>query len=163
VTEKKSGSVARVRDALAAAGHPANITEFDETTRSGVEAAGAIGCSVSQIAKSLIFRAGESGRPVLVIACGDNRVNEAAVAEALGEPIARADPKWVRTETGFAIGGVAPVGHLTGESGAVAIFIDADLQRYDRIWAAAGSPRAVFETDPESLIRMTGGAVLRVA
>ena len=108
--------------------------------------------------KSLIFRAERSDRAVLVLASGSNRVDEAAVAALLGEPIARADPEFVRTRTGFAIGGVSPVGHLEP----LPTFIDEDLLQYDTLWAAAGTPNAVFKLTPDDLVRLTGGRVARV-
>jgi prolyl-tRNA editing enzyme YbaK/EbsC (Cys-tRNA(Pro) deacylase) len=145
------GSVERVRAALAAAGHADTITAFPDGTRSAVEAAAAVGCDVAQIAKSIVFRADQ--RSVLVIASGANRVDMAKVAAALMFHVKRADVGWVRDITGFAIGGVAPVGHLTPP----VVLLDEDLFRHDRIWAAAGSPMHVFETTPEALLRLTGG------
>ena len=146
-------SVERVRAALAAAGLISEIKEFDASTRTSADAAAAIGCSVAQIAKSLVFRARDSGRAVLVIASGVNRVDEKKLAACLGEKIAKADADFVRAETGFAVGGVAPVGH----AGNVAIFVDQDLAKYDEIWAAAGAPNAVFRLTPDDLQRITGG------
>jgi len=156
-TEPK-GSVARVREALARHGLAAEIREFDASTRTSADAAAAIGCTVAQIAKSVIFRAKGGNQPVLVIASGINRVNEKKVEAALGDKIGRADAEFVRAATGFAIGGVAPVGH----TGPVRIFIDADLDQYDEIWAAAGSPNSVFRLTPADLQRITGGQVLNV-
>jgi len=145
------GSVERVRAALLAAGHADSIQAFPEGTRSAAEAAAAVGCEVAQIAKSIIFRAGE--RPVLVIASGANRVDMAKVAAVTGLAIKRADGGWVRDATGFAIGGVAPLGHLTPP----VVLVDADLFAFDRIWAAAGSPMHVFETTPDAVLRISGG------
>jgi prolyl-tRNA editing enzyme YbaK/EbsC (Cys-tRNA(Pro) deacylase) len=145
------GSVERVRAALAAAGHADTIAAFPDSTRSAAEAASAVGCDVAQIAKSIVFRAGD--RPVLVIASGANRVDMAKVGAALVFHVKRADGAWVRDVTGFAIGGVAPLGHLTPP----VVVLDEDLFRHDRIWAAAGSPLHVFETTPEDLLRLTGG------
>src|SRR5262249_41508909 len=135
----------RVQALLRVAGHSGEVVEFSETTRSAADAAAAIGCKVEQIAKSLIFRAKPSNRPVLVIASGPNRVNEKLVAQqlaerGLGEGLARADADFVREKTGFAIGGVPPIGHLTSPI----IFIDRDLLSLPEIWAAAGTPFAVF-------------------
>lgn len=151
-------SADRVRRALRDLGHEAEVVEFPETTRTAAEAAAAIGCSVGQIAKSLIFRAVPSDRPVLVIASGANRVNEKAVAAALGERIERADAAFVRAKTGFAIGGVPPVGHAEPP----VTFIDEDLRRFDEIWAAAGTPFAVFRLTPAELEALTGGTVIVV-
>lgn len=144
-------SVERVRAALLAAGHPDTIRAFPEGTRSAAAAAAAVGCAVAQIAKSVVFRAG--ARPVLVIASGANRVDMARAAAAAGVPLARAEGRWVRDVTGFAIGGVAPVGHLTPPL----VLVDRDLLAFDRIWAAAGSPMHVFETTPQALLRLSGG------
>jgi prolyl-tRNA editing enzyme YbaK/EbsC (Cys-tRNA(Pro) deacylase) len=151
-----SGSVARVRDALARLGLTAEVREFDASTRTSADAAAAIGCAVAQIAKSVIFRAKGAGQPVLVIASGVNRIDEKKLEAALGDKIGRADADFVRNTTGFAIGGVAPVGH----TGPVRIFIDQDLDQYDEIWAAAGSPNAVFRLTPADLRRVTGGTVI---
>lgn len=152
------GSVARVREALARFGLETEIREFDASTRTSADAAAAIGCTVAQIAKSVIFRAKAAGQPVLVIASGVNRVDEKKLEAAVGDKIGRADPDFVRATTGFAIGGVAPVGH----TGPVRIFIDQDLNQYAEIWAAAGSPNAVFRLTPADLQRVTGGTVLAV-
>lgn len=133
------------------------VLEFDASTRTAADAAQAIGCTVAQIAKSLVF-AGSDGAPVLVVASGTNRVDEAKVARALGLGIRRADAAFVREKTGFAIGGVPPVGHETPPL----VLIDADLVQYETIWAAAGTPNAVFELTPDDLVRLTGGTVADV-
>jgi prolyl-tRNA editing enzyme YbaK/EbsC (Cys-tRNA(Pro) deacylase) len=153
----------RVQALLRASGHSGEVVEFAETTRSAAEAAAAIGCKVEQIAKSLIFRARPSDRPVMVIASGRNRVNETLVvqqlvAKGLGEGLARADADFVREKTGFAIGGVAPLGHATPPI----VFIDRDLLAFPEIWAAAGTPFAVFKLTAEELVRLTGGEVIAV-
>lgn len=145
------GSVERVRAALAAAGHADTVRSFPAGTRSAAEAAAAVGCAVAQIAKSIVFM-GE--RPVLVIASGANRVDMAKVAAATMFHVKRADGGWVRDMTGFAIGGVAPIGHLTPP----VVLLDEDLLRFDRVWAAAGSPMHVFATTPQELLRLSGGA-----
>jgi prolyl-tRNA editing enzyme YbaK/EbsC (Cys-tRNA(Pro) deacylase) len=144
-------SVERVRAALAAAGHADSIQAFPEGTRSAAEAAAAVGCEVAQIAKSIVFRGGE--RVVLVIASGANRVDMAKVAAATGLPVKRADGTWVRDRSGFAIGGVAPLGHLTPP----VVLVDADLFLFDTVWAAAGSPMHVFATTPDALLALSGG------
>ncbi|MDY0871356.1 YbaK/EbsC family protein [Dongia rigui] len=151
-------SVERVRAALAAAGLNAEIEEFDASTRTSADAAAAIGCEVAQIAKSLVFRAKESGKAVIVIASGTNRVDEKKVTALIGEKIGKADADFVRAETGFAIGGVAPVGH----TGPVVLLIDADLMAFSEIWAAAGAPNAVFRLTPQQLSAMTGGSIADV-
>jgi len=145
------GSVERVRAALEAAGHPDTVHAFPEGTRSAAEAAAAVGCEVAQIAKSIVFRAGE--RAVLVIASGANRVDVAKVAAATMFHVKRADGGWVRDVTGFAIGGVAPLAHQTPP----VVLVDEDLFRFDRVWAAAGSPMHVFATTPAELLRLSGG------
>jgi prolyl-tRNA editing enzyme YbaK/EbsC (Cys-tRNA(Pro) deacylase) len=149
-------SVERVRAALLAAGHPDTIQAFPEGTRSAADAAAAVGCDVAQIAKSIVFRAGP--RAVLVIASGANRVDTAKVAAAIGQPIKRAEGSWVRDTTGFAIGGVSPVGHLAPPI----LLLDADLLPLGEVWAAAGSPQHVFRTSAAALVRMTGAAVAEV-
>lgn len=154
----KSGAAARVQAALKAASETLTVEHFPETTRTAAEAASAIGCAVEAIAKSLIFKAAKSGRPVLVVASGANRVDEAQVAEALGEPLERATPAFVREKTGFAIGGVPPVAHLVPPE----TFLDEDLFALPEIWAAAGTPNAVFRLTPQSLRSLTGGRVLRL-
>lgn len=147
-------SAERVRAALAALGCDFQVREFPESTRTSAEAAAAIGCGVGQIAKSLVFRAKPSGRPVLVIASGANRVDEKKVGRLIGERISRAAPEFVREKTGFAIGGVPPVGHPEPP----VTLIDRDLLVFEEVWAAAGTPNAVFRLAPGDLARMTGGA-----
>jgi prolyl-tRNA editing enzyme YbaK/EbsC (Cys-tRNA(Pro) deacylase) len=134
------------------------VLEFDASTRTAADAAAAIGCTVAQIAKSLVFKGATSGKPVLVIASGINRVDEAAVARVIGEPIRRADANFVREQTGFAIGGVPPVGHANPSI----VLIDEDLGRYDVIWAAAGTPNAVFKLTAANLATLTSGRVATV-
>ncbi len=149
-------SVERVRAALLAAGHADTIAAFPEGTRSAADAAAAVGCDVAQIAKSIVFRAG--ARAVLVIASGANRVDIGKVAAAIGQPVKRADGGWVRDITGFAIGGVSPVGHLAPP----VLLLDAELMALDQVWAAAGSPQHVFRTTPAELLRITGATVADV-
>ena len=151
-----SESVERVRAALAAAGHPDTIGIFPDGTRTAQDAASAVGCTVAQIAKSIVLRAGE--QVVLVIASGSNRVDVGKIAAAVGQPVKTADGRWVRDVTGFAIGGVAPVGHLSPPR----IFIDEDLMALDPVFAAAGTPKHVFRTSAKELARMTGGIVADV-
>lgn len=151
-------SAQRVQDRLAELGFNNQVVEMPDTTRSATDAAASCGCEVAQIAKSIIFRAAVSNRAVLVMASGVNRVDEEKIAAALGEELAKADADFVRTSTGFAIGGVAPIGH----SSAPEIFIDRDLMAFETIWAAAGTPRAVFKLTPAELVRMTGGAVIEI-
>jgi len=158
LSEGLSSSAQKVQDALRALGFVCQIVEFAQTTRSASDAAQAIGCQVGQIAKSLVFRGKQSQEPILVIASGSNRVNEARLGELVGEPIERPGADYVRQRTGFVIGGVPPVGH----SEAVRSFIDEDLLQYEEIWAAAGTPNAVFRLTPAALVRMAGGRVVPI-
>ncbi len=151
-------SARRVQQAIEAAGFDFEVKEFPASTRTSAEAAAAIGCEVAQIAKSLIFRAKETNRPVLVMASGANRVDEKALGRLLGEKLSRADADFVRGATGFAIGGVPPVGHRETP----VAFIDADLLELGEIWAAAGTPNAVFRLTPQALVALTGGQVAEV-
>jgi len=147
-----------VRQALEDLGRSPDIKQFSENTRTSAEAAAAIGCTVAQIAKSVVFRAVGSNRAVLVIASGANRVDEKLVAAAIGDRIAKADAAFVRDKTGFAIGGVAPVGHAEQPI----TLIDADLLVHEEIWAAAGTPNSVFRLTPQALVSMTTGRVIAI-
>jgi prolyl-tRNA editing enzyme YbaK/EbsC (Cys-tRNA(Pro) deacylase) len=144
-------ATARVEAALRAHGLAGPIIELAESTRTAPEAAAACGVAVAQIVKSLVFLAADE--PVLVLASGANQVDEARLAELTGRPIRRADAAAVRTATGFAIGGVPPVGHARP----MTVFIDRDLTRHAELIAAAGTPRAVFRLTPDELCRITGG------
>lgn len=148
-------SARRVQAALDAQGLALKVREFPASTRTSEEAAAAIGCSVAQIAKSLVFRARDSGRPVLIVASGANRVDEKKVAALIGEKIERADPEFVRVKTGYVIGGVPPIAHLEPP----VTLLDEDLFKLQVIWAAAGTPNAVFELTPADLRSLTGGQV----
>lgn len=149
-------SAQTVQNALHQQGFTNQVIELPASTRTAVEAAVAVGCEVAQIAKSLIFQGRESQSAVLVIASGVNRVNEKRLAEHLGEKLQKPDADFVREQTGFVIGGVAPVGH----SRALTTYIDEDLFQYAEIWAAAGHPNAVFKLTPAELLQMTGGTVI---
>jgi prolyl-tRNA editing enzyme YbaK/EbsC (Cys-tRNA(Pro) deacylase) len=153
-----SPSAQKVQDALAAQGLSLQVLELPASTRTAVEAAQAIGCEVGQIVKSLVFKGQGSGRPVLVLASGPNRVNEAKIAGQIGEPLGKADADFVRQRTGFAIGGVPPVGHAEP----LLTFVDRDLLRYEVIWAAAGTPNAVFRLSPADLLKIAAGQVLDI-
>ena len=131
---------------------------MQDTTRSAQDAARAVGCEVGQIVKSLVFKGKQSRQPVLVVTSGANRVNEKTIGKELAETIKMADPEFVRDVTGFAIGGVPPVGHRQ----ALKIFIDEDLLQYEEIWAAAGTPHAVFKLTPDDLKTITNGKVISV-
>lgn len=151
-------SAKRVQAALAEAGVEFEVREFPASTRTAAEAAAAIGCQVGQIAKSLIFKGVRTGRALLAIASGSNRVDEARLSQLAGEPIAKASADFVREKTGFAIGGVPPLGHVRQLS----TWIDEDLLSYPVVWAAAGTPHAVFPLDPTHLPSMTGGEVSQI-
>lgn len=153
-----SSSALKVQQALSALGMQLEVIELPASTRTSQEAAQAVGCQVGQIAKSIIFQALPSRRPILVIASGPNRVNESIIAGLVGEEIGKADADFVRSRTGFVIGGVPPVGHAEK----LETYIDQDLSQYTEIWAAAGTPHAVFRLIPEDLVRMTGGRVVKV-
>lgn len=153
------GSRQRVRDALAARNMALDIVELDASTRTAVEAADAVGCDVAQIVKSLVFRGLHTGQAVLATVSGRNRLDEQRLAAVLGEPVGRADADFVRKTTGFAIGGVAPIGHIQP----LTVFIDQDLFQYSEIWAAAGTPRSVFRLTPDQLRELTGGEVVKLS
>ncbi len=158
MTAEMSQNARRVQAVLEGLGLNRRVKEMEQTTRSAQEAARAVGCEVGQIAKSLVFKGDSSQQAILVITSGANRVNEAALAGTIGEPIRKADADFVRAKAGYAIGGVPPVGHPQP----LAVFIDEDLMQYPCIWAAAGSPQAVFHLTPQELQQITGGRVLRV-
>jgi prolyl-tRNA editing enzyme YbaK/EbsC (Cys-tRNA(Pro) deacylase) len=153
--DELSRNAKRVQDALASLGTAFEVVELPSSTRTAVEAAAAIGCSVAQIAKSILFRTVKDKKPVMVIASGANRVNETAIADFIGEPIEKADAAYVREKTGFVIGGVPPIGH----SEPIYTIIDDDLLKLGELWAAAGTPNSVFRLNASSLIEMTEGVV----
>jgi len=153
-----SPSAQRVQDALAGAGLECTVVEHATPARTSAEAAAILGCSVAEIAKSLIFRCGEQDA-VLVIASGANRVDEAKVAAHLGEPIARADAAFVRQATGYAIGGIPPLGHTMP----MPVLVDRDLAAFDVVYAAGGTPNALFPIAPADLVRASGGTLADVA
>lgn len=148
-----------VQEALRSKGVDLKVVEMPQTTRTAVEAAQAIGCEVSQIAKSLIFKTSGTHRPILVIAGGSNRVNVKKIEELVGEPIEKPDADYVKSRTGFVIGGIPPVGHLEP----MPTFLDSDLQSSVIIWAAAGSPFAVFPLTPTELHLITDGQWVSVS
>jgi prolyl-tRNA editing enzyme YbaK/EbsC (Cys-tRNA(Pro) deacylase) len=157
--EALPASAQKVQDALAAAGLASRVVELAIAARTSQQAADALGIVVGQIAKSLVFRAVDSGRAVLVIAAGDRRVDEAKISRELGEAIERARPEFVREHSGFAIGGVAPLGHARG----MVTFVDSSLRRFGEVWAAGGTPHTVFPIAPADLLRIAGGTELDVA
>lgn len=149
----------RIAGLLRDAGIDTQVVEFEQQTRTSAEAATAIGCTVAEIAKSIVFRGRTSGLAVVVVASGDNRVSERKVAALVDEPLARADADFVRAATGYAIGGVAPIGHAQP----VKLLLDEDLGRFATVWAAAGTPYSVFPVAPEQLQRLTGAGWSDVA
>ena len=158
VSEPLSPTAQKVQDALSAQGFPYQVVESATTSRTAAEAAALVGCELAQIVKSLVFRTKESGRPVLVLTSGANQVNEWRIGALLKEPLEKARAAFVREHTGFAIGGVAPLGHPK----ALETFIDQDLLKLPEIWAAAGTPNALFRLAPGDLVKMTGGRVIKV-
>ncbi|HET6608953.1 MAG TPA: YbaK/EbsC family protein [Rhodopila sp.] len=149
-------TVNKVRQALLASGHEDSIAEFPAGTHSAADAAAAVGCSVAQIAKSIVFRAGDD--VILVVASGAHRIDRSKVSAAVGQPVKTADAAWVQSRTGFAVGGVAPIGHACQ----VTSVIDRELLSLNPLWAAAGSPMHAFRTTAEQLIKLTNGIVAEV-
>ena len=148
----------RVADLLAALGHEKPVVMLPETGKTSAEAAAGLGCSVAEIAKSIVFRRLSDDAAVMVVASGANRVDENKVAAIVG-PLGRADAKFVKTKIGYAIGGVCPVGHVEK----TVMLVDEDLMKFDSLWAAAGHPHAVFNLTPQQLQAMTGAEVADVA
>jgi prolyl-tRNA editing enzyme YbaK/EbsC (Cys-tRNA(Pro) deacylase) len=148
----------RVADLLDAMGHDRPVIMLPETGKTSAEAAAGLGCSVTEIAKSIVFRRLSDDAPVMVIASGANRVDERKI-EALTGAIGKADARFVKERIGFAIGGVSPIGHL----GKTHILVDEDLMELEIIWAAAGHPHAVFSLTPKQLLEMTGAVTADVA
>ncbi len=157
-TKKLSTSIQKVQAALSAMGLNLQVVELPSSTRTAQEAAEAIGCTVPQIMKSLVFRAKESGKPILVLASGANRVNEKRLSEIVAEPIEKATADFVREKTGFVIGGVPPVAHRE----MIETYIDEDLLQYEELWAAAGTPNAVFRLSSADIERMINGRTISV-
>jgi prolyl-tRNA editing enzyme YbaK/EbsC (Cys-tRNA(Pro) deacylase) len=153
-----STSAQKIQDLLNSIGLNYTVIEHAESTRTAQEAADRAGCELGQIVKSLIFRGKVSGKPILVLTSGSNRVDEKRISEYAGETISRADADFVRTITGYAIGGVPPIGHTEK----METYLDEDLQQYLVVWAAAGTPNAIFELTPTDLQKITGGKNLRV-
>ena len=153
-----SSTAQRVQDLLLARGYSCQVIEHTESTRTSQEAADRAGCTLGQITKSMIFKGKTTQKPILVLTSGANRVDEERISRYAGESITRADPDFVRAVTGFAIGGVPPIGHAQP----METYLDEDLMKYDTIWAAAGTPNAIFELTPSQLKSMTGGTVAQV-
>jgi prolyl-tRNA editing enzyme YbaK/EbsC (Cys-tRNA(Pro) deacylase) len=153
-----SPSAQRVQDALRALGFAYEVQESDHATRTAAEAARVVKCEVGQIVKSLVFRTGTTGRAVLVLTSGANTVNEWRIGVLLKETLEKAPPAFVREHAGYAVGGIPPLGHAKP----METFIDEDLLRHETIWAAAGTPNALFRLASTDLVKMTSGRVVKV-
>jgi prolyl-tRNA editing enzyme YbaK/EbsC (Cys-tRNA(Pro) deacylase) len=156
--EQLSPSAQKIQNILRGLGPNYKVIEFIESTRTAQEAANRVGCQLGQIVKSLIFKGRSSNKGILVLTSGLNRVNENKISQYAEESIGRADPEFVRTMTGFAIGGVPPVGHAQP----LETYIDEDLLQYTDVWAAAGTPNAVFQLPSSDLVKITSGKIVRV-
>lgn len=158
MAEDLSSGVQQVEQAIKAHGLDCRFVEMQATTRSARDAAQALGCRVEQIVKSLIFKGKKTQKPILILAGGANRVNVKNLREHVSEAVKMAQPDFVQAQTGFAIGGVPPVGH----SQPLKTFIDKDLMQYEEIWAAAGTANAMFKITPRNLQKITGGQVISI-
>jgi prolyl-tRNA editing enzyme YbaK/EbsC (Cys-tRNA(Pro) deacylase) len=156
VAKSLSSSAQKVQDTLEVHGLPCEVVEMPNTTRTAGDAAREAGCEVGQIVKSLVFKGVRTNKPYLVLASGANRVNENQLGKIVDEPVKMPDADFVRQKTGFAIGGVPPLGHAEK----LETFIDEDLLPYDEIWAAAGTPNAIFKITPTALRKITAGRVV---
>ena len=153
-----SPSAQKIQDLLNSLGYNFTVIEHAESTRTAQEAADRAGCELGQIVKSLIFKGKDSNKPILVLTSGANRVDEKRISEYVGEKIGKADADFARTVTGFAIGGVPPLGHVQK----METYIDEDFLQYQTVWAAAGTPNAIFELKTEDLQKLTDGEIVRV-
>jgi Cys-tRNA(Pro) deacylase len=153
-----SPSAQKIQDLLHSLGYNYTVIEYADSTRTAQEAADRAGCELGQIVKSLIFKGRETGKPILVLTSGANRVDEKRIREYAGEGIGKADADFVRAVTGYAIGGVPPVGHVQK----METYLDEDFLQYETVWAAAGTPNAIFELKTADLQKMTNAKVLRV-
>ena len=158
MAETLGKSASKIQDELNKYGLELKVVTMSSSTRTCAEAANTIGCEVGQIVKSMIFRGKSTGLPVLIVASGNNRINEKRMKEYLGEPVSRPDAAFVQEVTGFAIGGIPPVGHTSK----LPCFIDEDLFIYQEVWAAAGTPFDVFRLTPDQLTTITQGKVISV-
>jgi prolyl-tRNA editing enzyme YbaK/EbsC (Cys-tRNA(Pro) deacylase) len=154
-----AGSIERVSQAAREAGLDIEVRRMGESTRTAQDAANQCGCAVGQIVKSLIFEGATSGRLVLFLVSGDRQLDLAKSAALVGEGLKRADPRRIRDETGFAIGGVSPIGHKV----AIAAYADQTLLEHDVVWAAAGAHDAVFSSEPRALITAAGATAQDIA
>jgi len=153
-----SPTAQKIQDLLNSLGYNYTVIEHAESTRTALEAAERAGCELGQIVKSLIFKGKESGKPIIVLTSGTNRVDEKRIREYAGEGIGKADADFVRAVTGFAIGGVPPVGHIQK----IETYMDEDFLRYEVVWAAAGTPKAIFELKTSDLQKMTDAKIVQV-
>jgi len=153
-----SSNARKIQSALSSFGLELQVLELPDSTRTAVDAANAIGCRVDQIVKSLVFRRKNTGAAIFIVASGVNRVNEKSIEKIIGEPIEKADANFVRQQTGFPIGGVPPLGHAC----VMETFIDRDLMQFESLWAAAGTPNAVFQLSPADLVKITGGKIITI-
>ncbi|NMB33043.1 MAG: YbaK/EbsC family protein [Clostridium sp.] len=158
MTYKLKRSAERVQKVLDEFDLGLQAVELPDSTRTAKEAADAIGCTIGQIVKSLVFRTKISKEPILILVSGKNRVNEKAVKEYIGEKLEKADADFILECTGYAIGGIPPVGHKTP----ITTYIDEDLMNYDEIWAAAGTPNAVFKLTSGALAKITNGSIIGI-
>jgi prolyl-tRNA editing enzyme YbaK/EbsC (Cys-tRNA(Pro) deacylase) len=158
MSKELSSSAQKVQHILEALGFSSHVVELPDSTRTAREAAQAVGCRVEQIVKSLVFKGQHTNKPLLVVASGANRVNEQRLSQLAAEPVEKADADFVRQRTGFVVGGVPPIGHTER----LETFIDEDLLQYEELWAAAGTPHAVFRLTPAELKAMTGGRVVSI-
>ncbi len=152
-------SAQQIQQALEQKGLPCSVIELEVSARTAADAASAIGCQVAEIVKSLLFCTKETNIPVLVLASGINRVSEQAIEKLVGEPIIKADANFTREITGFAIGGIPPLGH---KQPIVHIFIDEEILQYTTVWAAAGTPHTVFSLPSTALVYATGGKLVSI-
>jgi prolyl-tRNA editing enzyme YbaK/EbsC (Cys-tRNA(Pro) deacylase) len=159
MTPQLANSAKRVQDFLAENGYSFEVKQLPGSTRTALEAAESVGCTVSQIAKSLIFKDQDTNLPVLIIASGSNRVDLQKVTKATGLHLGKADGNFVKETVGYAIGGIPPVGHTTP----LRTILDPDLKKYEVIWAAAGTPFAVFQLQPADLAYLTNGEWVEIA
>lgn len=148
-------STTRVKQAAIDAGLNIDIITLANSARTAVEAAAGLKCEVGQIAKSMLFEGTETGALKLVLVSGVHELNLTQAEKHFGETLGRADPKRVRSETGFAIGGVAPIGHLCP----MPTFMDSTLMRFDTVWGAGGAPETVFEITPQALLKATNATL----
>jgi len=153
-----SPTAQKFQDLLKSLGYDFTVIEHAESTRTAQEAADRAGCELGQIVKSMIFMGQQTGKPILVLTSGANRVDEKRISGYMGEGIGRPQADFVRSVTGFAIGGVPPIGHIEK----METYIDEDFLQFETVWAAAGTPNAIFELQTEALQEMTGGKVVRV-